>query len=404
LPEDIPHPLPGAVVNRRLLIDIGKYVLAAGLLIWVVRANWSPPPPPRPVAALASSSVGLAGTTPGGPLLAASAAYPGRAQPGGLGQVWERHVTRHEPIHLGFLGAAFAIYIVALVLTLIRWHILVRALGLEITFRDSFRYGLVGVFFNTFLPGSVGGDIITAAVLARGQTRRTAAVATVVMDRAIALWALVWFVALIGGCCWLCGCLGGVAASTVVGVASIIAASTGIIWLLLGLLPQARADRFALRLTGLPFVGNAASEFWKAVWMYRQKQATVAGVMMLSWVGQVGFVLSFYCGIRALWSADLGAIPALAQHFLLVPIGLVMQALIPTPGGAGGGEWGFAALYLLFNAAEANGVLASLVQRVFSWLVGLVGYLVYLWAAKPAQAESSAETALPAPQARALAG
>src|SRR5262249_42733048 len=50
----------------------------------------------------------------------------------------------------------------------------------------------------------------------------------------------------------------------------------------------------------------------------------------------------------------------------------------PTPGGAGAGEWGFAALYLLFHAAEATGVLASLVQRLLSWVIGLGGYVIYL--------------------------
>ena len=107
--------------------------------------------------------------------------------------------------------------------------------------------------------------------------------------------------------------------------------------------------------------------------MYRQRGGAVALVMGLSWVGHVGFVVSFWCCARALWDASLGPIPSLSEHFLLVPIGLVMQAVVPTPGGAGAGEWGFAALYLLFRAAEANGVLASLVQRIMSWVLGLVG-------------------------------
>ena len=32
------------VVNKRIVLNIGKYVLAAGLLVWVVRSNWAPPP------------------------------------------------------------------------------------------------------------------------------------------------------------------------------------------------------------------------------------------------------------------------------------------------------------------------------------------------------------------------
>src|SRR5262249_62206708 len=103
---------------------------------------------------------------------------------------------------------------------------------------------------------------------------------------------------------------------------------------------------------------------------------SVSVVMLLSWVGHAGFVVAFYCCARAFWGPELGPLPSLGEHFLLVPIGLVMQAVVPTPGGAGGGEWGFAALYLLFGAAEANGVLGSLVQRTFSWALGVTGYFV----------------------------
>ncbi len=393
-------------MNKRLLLDLGKYLLAAGLLVWVIRSNWAPPPPQRAVAALAASTVGL--STPGGAFSAAAAAVPGRAQAQGLSQVWDRHAVRGEPVRVGLLAAAFAVYVGALFLTLIRWYILVRALDLHVSFRDAIRYGLVGIFFNTFLPGSVGGDIIKAAVLARGQSRRAASVATVIMDRAIALWALVWFVALLGGSCWLLGWLTGGTAVTIVTIALTIAGVTGLIWLSVGFLPESRAERFAGRLEWLPAVGKALAELWRSAWIYRKKPATVACVLALSWVGQVGFVLAFYLGIRALWSVDLGALPSLAQHFLLVPMGLVMQALIPTPGGAGGGEWGFAGLYMLFAAPEANGVLASLIQRVFSWAVGLAGYLVYLWAAPSLPAEDPAtppeQPASPAHPARALAG
>ena len=58
------------------------------------------------------------------------------------------------------------------------------------------RLGMIGIFWNTFLPGAVGGDIIKATFLAREQSRRTVAVATVIMDRALALWALASWVLL----------------------------------------------------------------------------------------------------------------------------------------------------------------------------------------------------------------
>jgi uncharacterized membrane protein YbhN (UPF0104 family) len=132
--------------------------------------------------------------------------------------------------------------------------------------------------------------------------------------------------------------------------------------------------------------------------MYRCRQKSVAVVFFMSWVSHLGFVIAFYCCANALWTEELGKIPTLTQHFLLVPIGMVMQALVPTPGGAGGGEWSFGALYRLFGAAEANGVLGSLVQRVINWTLGLVGFFIYMRVrAAPPVPEAAAELAATVP-------
>lgn len=372
-------------MNKRTLLDVAKYLLAVGLLVWVVKSNWAPPP-----------------TKTAGQDAGASAA---EGQSHGLGYVWNRHVVEGQPVRAGYLLGGFAIYCVAVAITLVRWYLLVRALDLPITLRAAFRYGLIGIFFNTFLPGAVGGDIIKAAALARGQSRRTAAVATVIMDRLLALWGLVWFVAILGSIFWLAGLLEGpsaaVATRIVTGALVVVAVSLTA-WLAMGLLPDHRAERFAGRLKKLPLVGGTASEFWRAAWMYRSRQGSVAVVLVLTWIGQVGFVSAFYCCVNALWDPRMGDVPSFTQHFLLVPLGLVMQALVPTPGGAGGGEWGFGALFVLFGSTEPIGVLGSLVQRVFSWVLGVAGYVTYLWMKAPAPViqESPAESP-PVPPAQA---
>src|SRR5947209_2460421 len=241
----------------------------------------------------------------------------------GLEAVWNKHVVRGEPIHTGFLALAAAVLVASLALTVLRWYLLVRAVGLPFRLTDAFRLGLIGFFFNTFLPGSIGGDLVKAAGLARSQSRRTVAVATVIMDRAIALWALVWFVALFGGALWWLGMLDGAAAAVshrIVIVAGVIVAASVLAWALLGLLPERRAEKFAGRLSRIPKVGHSAAEFWRAVWMYRCRQRSVAAALLLSWVGQVGFVFVFYFSARTLWDPQVGSIPSVAEHFLLVPI------------------------------------------------------------------------------------
>jgi uncharacterized protein (TIRG00374 family) len=299
----------------------------------------------------------------------------------GLAYVWQRHVVHKAPVHYGYFLLAFAVGFAATVSTFYRWYILVRAVNLPFRVADSMRLGFIGVFFNTFLPGSVGGDAIKAWFISKEQSRRTVSIATVIMDRGIALWALVWFVAILGGAFWLGGLLVGDGAAQcrrIVSAAVSIVAASALVWFLLGLLSEARAERFAERLARLPKLGGQAAEFWRAVWIYRCRPWTVYAVLLISLAGHVGFVLLFYFSMLTLWDPGSGQeIPTLAQHFLIVPIGMVIGAMPLFPGGAGIGELGFGLLYGWLGASEASGVLGSLVQRVNTWIIGLIGYVVY---------------------------
>jgi uncharacterized protein (TIRG00374 family) len=376
-------------VSKRIVWNAFKYLLAFGLLAFVIYRNWDPPPQD---AGKVSASIGST--------LALTASQPNPAQVGwaavtmvkagespearrmGLKQSWEEHVVQGKPIQYQFLILAVVLVTASLLLTLVRWYVLVRAVELPFTIANAIRLGLVGFFFSTFLPGSVGGDLVKAAFIAREQSRRTVAVATVIMDRVIALWALVWLVALSGGVFWLTGLLRGEAAQTstriILGAAALVGVSLAV-WFLLGLLPAYRAERFAGRLERTPKVGATLAELWRAFWMYRCRTRSVVVVMLMSWVGQVGFVLAFYCSVRAMLDpAAVGTIPTLAEHFLLVPIGLVIQAVPLFPGGAGIAEAGFGFLYRRFGCDSAPAVMGMLTQRMINWMLGLVGYFVYL--------------------------
>lgn len=352
-------------MNKRLLWTAFKYLLAAALLALVVWWYWG---------------------------------HPQNPDDRGLGYVWQRHAVRGELIDYGSLALAFVFFAAAVPITMVRWWVLVRAQDLPFTLGNAMRLGFLGFFFSAFLPGSVGGDLVKAAGIARGQSRRTVAVATVVMDRLIGLWGLFWVVALIGGGFWLAGGLGGRAegpSKLIVGAALAVVAASVVVWLLMGRLSDARATGLADRLEKLPKVGGSVAELWRAVWMYRKRQGSVIIALVLSLIGFMGFIPSFYYGARALIGAsDANAIPTLLQHFLLVPIGLVVQAAVPLPGGIGAGEYGFGKLFGWFGCPEPNGILGSLVQRVLTWTLSLIGYLVVASMARP-RAEAEAADADP---------
>jgi uncharacterized protein (TIRG00374 family) len=327
-------------VNKRTLWNASKYLLAFGLLGGVVYVNWAP------------------------------------AGGKGLGYVWRRHVVEGEPVHGWFLLGGLLLYAVAALLTLPRWYVLVRALDLPFRFADALRLGLLGLFFNTFLPGSVGGDVVKAAAAAREQSRRTAAVASVVMDRLVALWGMFWLVALLGGTFWLSGGLGNAdPAKQVLIVAWVVVAVTVVVWLSLGLLSAHRAARCAAQFGRLPKVGATVAELWRVAFLYRTRPRSVALALVLSWGSHAAVMLAFYCCARTLWDGEPGnPLPSLTQHFLLVPVGMLLMAAPLFPGGAGIGELGFGLLYRWFAYPEANGIVGSLLLRVLTWVVGLLSY------------------------------
>jgi uncharacterized protein (TIRG00374 family) len=410
-------------VNKRRAFNALKYALAAALLTWVLWSNWGDSR--RVAATVAVGGAPAAGTVSGtvvayapgdsltvaeasgqrsvfalgkrtrlvgpdgeplpeGESLAEGAPVAVAEGPRGLAYVWQKHVTERKPVQGHYLLLAVAAFIPSIFLTFVRWYYLARAVRLPFRLPDALRLGFVGLFFNNFLPGAVGGDIIKAAFLAREQKRRRAlAVATVVMDRGLALWALVWFVALSGAVFWAAGLLRGDAAAAseaIVKAAAGVVAVTLAAWLLLGRLSHEQSRRLAARLGRLPKVGHAAAELWLAVWVYRRKQATVFRAMLLSLASHVGFVLTFFfCALTLSDPADHAQkIPTLAEHFLIVPIGMIIRALPGLPGGAGLGELGFGGLYGVLGSSVAAGVLGALVQRLLEYLVGGVSGLLYL--------------------------
>lgn len=329
------------------LFHIFKYVLAFGLLSWVVVSHWDP-----------ATGVGLKG-------------------------IWQRHWVEGEAFGWSWFAGAVVCQVVALFLTLVRWHGLVIALNLVCPFRDAIRLGLAGFYASVVLPGAVGGDLVKATVLARrSPLGKTRAVASVIMDRLIALTNLFLIVGLLGLIYWLNdGLAGGLDGKPglVVKAAWILGGATFFGWWLLGWLPDVRVEKFASRLRRwFPRgVGEAAAHFWLSVHAYRMQPWVVVRALSISWIGQTVMVLGFYC-ITMTVSDETTPAPALSQMFLILPVGLVIMAIPLFPGGAGIAELGFGLLFGWFGANESLGVTSTLLNRLVVWLVAGCCFGVYM--------------------------
>src|SRR5258707_14181593 len=82
----------------------------------------------------------------------------------------------------------------ALALGIVRWRIVLRVHGLDLSWGRATEISLVAHFFNSFLLGSTGGDLMKAYYAAREtHQKKTEAVVTVFGDRLIGLWAVLLF-------------------------------------------------------------------------------------------------------------------------------------------------------------------------------------------------------------------
>lgn len=77
------------------------------------------------------------------------------------------------------------------VLGFVRWGIFLKVVGIEVPAWQIFRMGAVGLFFNSFLPGAIGGDAVKAGwLVARGAGMKDALL-SILMDRMSGIGALV---------------------------------------------------------------------------------------------------------------------------------------------------------------------------------------------------------------------
>lgn len=276
-----------------------------------------------------------------------------------------------------YFAATLGLMAAVIGLQYLRWFLLVRALDIPFTLAYGLRLGLVGTFYNMFLPGGIGGDFVKAYLIAQGHpARRAAAVSTVIADRLLGLFGLILYVAVVGGLCWANGdqrIEAKFSLKVIVAVCVVLATGFIVGYTFLKAVPAGVGERLR-RLNG------SLGELWDAARRYRERPGTILICVGVSALAHMGLVVSFYTAVLAVPPTDLNLIATLPELFIVAPIGFIAQALYPVPGGLGAAEWTFGGLYRLLRGpgGETVGVAGRFTLRVAEWVIGFVGYVAYL--------------------------
>lgn len=272
-------------------------------------------------------------------------------------------------IQWGYWLLALALCGGSLILTFVRWYLLVWAQEFPFRFRDALRLSFVGYMLNYVAPGATGGDIFKAFLIAREQsTRRTVAVATVILDRLLGLLALFM-----------------VGAATSLYPTPLVQQSEfrpivitfwsgsviGLISVLVLMHPAVPRFRFWERLVRLPLVGRGIGELVNALLLYQSKPRVLAAAVLISLAGHFGILSCFYFGARALHPTE--SMPLYWSHLQFVPAAELAGVIVPLPGGTGALEEAVAFFYGMAGASRDDGFLTGIAFRVITIVWAAVG-------------------------------
>ncbi len=100
-------------------------------------------------------------------------------------------------LHLGYLALALVPSVVELILKSLKWQMLLRIKNIRVPFYEIFKIYYISSFIGTFLPSSLGIDVLRSYSMSRFIRNAQESVSTVFVDRLLGVLSLI-FVVLLG--------------------------------------------------------------------------------------------------------------------------------------------------------------------------------------------------------------
>jgi uncharacterized protein (TIRG00374 family) len=276
-------------------------------------------------------------------------------------------------IHPVALLLSVLLFGVALLIGVVRWRMVLEAQGLHLSLGRATRISLVAQFFNSFLLGSTGGDLIKAYYAAREtHHKKTEAVTTVFVDRLVGLWAMLLFASLM-----MAPNYAMLSASRDVGVPAlfILAMLCGLS-VVLGValwsgvsksFPRARE-----KLRRLP-KGEVLERALDSCRQFGKQKSFLLKTIAISLLVNVVWVAQIIVIGRGLNLA----IPPMAL-FVIVPVVLCISALPITPNGLGVRENLFVIMLGVVRVPKTAALSLSLIASAQGLFWSLAGGLIYM--------------------------
>ncbi|MBI5669324.1 MAG: flippase-like domain-containing protein [Chloroflexi bacterium] len=254
-----------------------------------------------------------------------------------------------------------------ILISVIKWQLLLRSQGDEVSFWFLFRLYYVGYFFNNFLPSTVGGDVVRVYELGNRTRDPAGALASVFMERltGFVVLLLLAILALLGNLTLIQD------TALTLAVLAVVVMFAGVLWVIFDrrlldwmerVLPSSLLKKYTAKFR----------KFQTSLYAYKDRRRVLAVAFAWSVLYHVLSILNVYVCARAFYPAT-----PLLGIAIIAPILSVVGMLPFSFNGVGVQEWAFVLLFQWLGLPPSVGLSAIFLIRAKTLIIVLLGGLFY---------------------------
>ena len=271
-------------------------------------------------------------------------------------------------VDLFWIILSFSLHSLGLLISAVRWQILIRAQGDTASLIFLAKSYLVGAFFNNFLPTRIGGDAVRIWDGSKSSQSVLKSFAIVLVERLTGILFLLLF-ALAGALIRI-----DMARNKPIIWVSLILGGCGIVFLFLFLSPL--TPKILKLLPDKKFlekIKQKTMSLRETVLFYRGKKAALAKALFWALLLQINVIVHFFFIGKAL-HLDISFI----DYFIFIPIVLLIQLIPITINGLGLREGAYVVFLQYYGHTSDTAVSFALIDVGFMLIVGIIGGIIYM--------------------------
>ncbi|MGB3223700.1 MAG: lysylphosphatidylglycerol synthase transmembrane domain-containing protein [Desulforhopalus sp.] len=271
--------------------------------------------------------------------------------------------------HWNYLFAFAVISFFMIWISCLKWNLFLKERGVCVSTSRLFGLYVIGIFFNNFFPGNLGGDVVKSYLLGRQINSQSQSVVSIVLERFTGL------IALVGLCIGVLTVRPGLLTSPLVAWAVLVMAGACVGFLLI-IYYRGIGDLIFSILRRWK-IGRKISEKLEKL---RDEVTYFKGRPKLFCIAMVySFMFHISTGVFFFLSAHLiGLTLDFYETLALTPIILLVNSVPLTPNNLGVLEWACSVFLMAAGGSPVQGLAIALVIRAKNFLVSLIGWLLFL--------------------------